>query len=55
MNVHQGRRRSDHAWQSLCAAGARQQAELGLRQTDQIVAVLGDANVARKRELEGPG
>jgi len=28
---------------------------VGLGQTDQIVAVLSDANVARKRELEGPG
>jgi len=52
-DVHEGRRRSDRAWQSLCAAGARQQAELGLGQTDQIIAVLGDANVTRKCEFEG--
>ena len=54
-DVHEGRRRSDRAGQPLCSTGSRQEAEFGLGQTDQIVAVLSDANVARKRELEGPG
>jgi len=53
--VHEGCRRSDGAWQPLRATGARQQAEFGLGQTDQIGAILSDAKVARKRELEGPG
>ena len=41
---------------SLCvplAPGSRPSSDLG--QTDQIVAVLSDTNVARKRELEGAG
>src|SRR6266481_4576446 len=54
-DVHEGRRRSDDTWQPLCATGAGQQTEFGLGQTDQIVTVLSDAKVTRKRELEGPG
>ena len=54
-DVDEGRRRSDRARQSLCATGAGQQAQFGLGQTDQIVAILSDANVARERELECPG
>ena len=54
-DVHERRRRSDSARQPLCAAGARQQAEFGFRKTDQVIAVLGDSEVAGEGELEGPG
>jgi hypothetical protein len=52
-DVPESRRWSDRARQSLCAARTGQQTEFGLGQTDQIIAVFCDANVAGERELEG--
>src|SRR5579862_3580226 len=54
-DVHEGRRRSYSAWQPLSAAGTWQQADLGFGKTDQVVAVLGDSEIAGEGELEGPG
>src|SRR2546425_684767 len=54
-NVHERGWRSDGAWQPLRAAGAGEQAEVRLRQSDQVVAILGNTKIAGERELECTG
>src|SRR5260370_24354282 len=54
-DVHKCRCRSDSARQPLCAAGALQETEFCLGQTDQIVAVFSNPKVASESELEGAG
>jgi len=51
-DVHERRRRPNRARQPLRAAGARDKSQVGLRQSDQVVAILGDTEIAGKRELE---
>src|SRR5882672_3734070 len=51
-HVHESRRRSDGARQPLRAAGPGDESQVGLRQSDQVVAILGDAQIAGERELE---
>src|SRR5262249_3266197 len=47
--------RSDGAWQPLRAAGAGKESKVRLRQSDQVVAILGDTKIAGERELESAG
>lgn len=54
-NVHECGCRSNGAWQSLRAAGAGDQSEVHLRQSQQVVAVLSNAKIAGQRELESTG
>src|SRR5258706_10077913 len=54
-DVHERGWRSDRAWQPLRAAGAGKESKMRLRQADQVVAILSDANIAGERELESTG
>ena len=54
-NVHERGGHSDDARQPLRAAGAGNEAKLGLGKPDQVVPILSDTKIARERELEGTG
>ena len=51
-DVNERRWRSDRTWQPLRAAGAGKESKVRLRQSDQVVAILGDTKIAGERELE---
>src|SRR6266481_9685675 len=54
-DVHERGWHSDGAWQPLRAAGAGKKSKVRLRQSDQVVAILGDTKIAGERELESTG
>src|SRR6202051_477810 len=48
-DVHERGWRSDGAWQPLRAAGAGKEPKVRLRQSDQVVTLLRDTQIARER------
>src|SRR6266403_208649 len=54
-DVHECSWCSDGARQPGRAAGTGKETKVCLRQTDQVVAILGNTKIARERELEGTG
>lgn len=53
--MYERRWRSDGGGQPLRAAGARRQSKVCLRQSNQVIPILGDAKIAGERELESTG
>src|SRR5260370_37816309 len=54
-DVHERGWHADGAWQPLRAAGAGEKAEGRLREAGLVIAVLGDAHIARQRKFECTG
>src|ERR1700730_2071271 len=54
-DVHERGWRSDRAQQPLRAAGAGKKSKVRLRQSDQVVTILSDTQIAGERELESTG
>src|SRR5229473_3855679 len=54
-DVHERGWHSDSAWQPLRAAGAGKKSKVRLRQSDQVVTILSDTQIAGERELESTG
>src|SRR6266852_6482784 len=54
-DVHERGWHADGAWQPLRAAGTGDKAKVRLREANLVVAVLGDAHIARERQFECTG
>src|SRR5216683_109333 len=54
-DVHERGRRSDGAGQPLRAPGPGNESKVRLRQSDQVVTILSDTQIAGERELESTG